>query len=154
MTVMEQAVEDRGGEDVVAEDRAPLRHDLVGGDQQAAAFVPAGDELEKEMRAASFKGQVAELVDLCGAPHKSTNATPAVMWSEEQPMAEYRAPAASRLHITGHLYSAASHSRIVASDRQAATAASSPSVGLALPRAARLASKSIAAYRWVVFGLA
>jgi len=56
-----QAVEDRRGEDVVAEDRAPLRHDLVGGDQQAAAFVPAGDELEKEMRAASFKGQVAEL---------------------------------------------------------------------------------------------
>src|ERR1700730_16791790 len=60
---MEQAVEDRGGEDVVTEDRAPLRHDLVRGDQQAAAFVPTGDELEKEMRAASFKGQVAKLVD-------------------------------------------------------------------------------------------
>jgi len=58
---MEQAIEDRGGEDVVAEDRTPLRDDLIGGDQQAAAFVPAGDELEKEMRAASFKGQVAEL---------------------------------------------------------------------------------------------
>ena len=63
MTVMEQAVEDRGGEDVVTEDRAPLRDDLVGGDQQTAAFVPAGDELEKEMGAASFKRQIAELVD-------------------------------------------------------------------------------------------
>jgi hypothetical protein len=69
---MEQAIEDRGGEDVVAEDRAPLRDDLIGGDQEAAAFVPASDELEKERRAASFKRQVAELVDLCGAPHKST----------------------------------------------------------------------------------
>jgi hypothetical protein len=32
-----------------------LGDDLVGRDQQAAAFVPPGDELEKEMRAASFK---------------------------------------------------------------------------------------------------
>ena len=49
---------------------------------------------------------------------------------------------------------AASQSRIVVSDRQAATAALSSSVGLALLRAARLVSKSIAAYRCVVFGLA
>ena len=60
---MEQAIEDRGGEDVVAEDGAPLRHDLVGSDQQAAAFVPPGDELKKEMRAAALEWQVAELVD-------------------------------------------------------------------------------------------
>src|SRR5947207_13153945 len=60
---MEQAIEDRGSEDVVAEDRAPLRDELVGGDEQAPAFVPAGDELEKEMRAVSFERQVAELVD-------------------------------------------------------------------------------------------
>src|SRR5579864_2700956 len=63
VAVMQQAIEDRGRQDVVAEDRAPLRHDLVGGDQQAAAFVPAGDELEKEMGAASLERQVAELVD-------------------------------------------------------------------------------------------
>ena len=60
---MQQAIEDRGGEDLVAEDGAPLRDDLVRGDQQAAAFVPAGDELEKEMGAAPFKGEIAELVD-------------------------------------------------------------------------------------------
>jgi hypothetical protein len=63
VTVMEQAIEDRGGEDVVAADRAPLRDDLVGGDRQAAAFISVGGELEKEMGAASFKRQVAELVD-------------------------------------------------------------------------------------------
>ena len=60
VTVMEEPIEDRGGEDVVAEDRTPLRDDLIGGDQQAAAIVPAGNELEKEVRAASFKRQVAE----------------------------------------------------------------------------------------------
>ena len=63
MTVMQQPVEDRRGEDVVAKDGAPLRDDLVRGDEQTAAFVPPGDELEKEMGAASFKRQVAELVD-------------------------------------------------------------------------------------------
>ena len=39
---MEQAIEDRRGEHVVAEDGAPLGHDLVGRDQQAAAFIPPG----------------------------------------------------------------------------------------------------------------
>ena len=61
---MQEPIEDRRGEDIVAEDRAPLRDDLIGGDQQATALVAAGDELEKEMDgAASFKRQVAELVE-------------------------------------------------------------------------------------------
>jgi hypothetical protein len=60
---MQQPIEDRRGEHVIAEDRAPLGHELIGRDQEAAAFVPTGDELEKEMRAASFKREVAELVD-------------------------------------------------------------------------------------------
>src|SRR3954465_3314462 len=60
---MEEAIEDRGGEHVIAEDRAPLGHELIGRDQQAAALVPPRDELEEEMRAASFKREVAELVD-------------------------------------------------------------------------------------------
>jgi hypothetical protein len=37
VTVMEQAVENRGRQDVVAEDGAPLRHDLIGGDDQPPA---------------------------------------------------------------------------------------------------------------------
>jgi hypothetical protein len=82
VAVMQQTIEDRGGEHVIAEDSAPLGHELIGRDQKAAALVPPRDELEEEMRAAPFKREVAELVDLCGAPHKSTNATPAVMWSE------------------------------------------------------------------------
>src|SRR5262245_51552778 len=60
---MEQAVEDRGGEDLVAEDGAPVRDDLVRGDEQAAPFVAARDELEKEMGAPTFKGQSTRAPD-------------------------------------------------------------------------------------------
>ena len=61
--VVQEAIEDRRGEHLVAEDGAPLRDDLVGRDEQAAALVATGDELEEEMRAAPLERQVAELVD-------------------------------------------------------------------------------------------
>jgi hypothetical protein len=60
---MQQPVENRGGQDLVAEDGAPLRHELIGGDQQAAAPIAAGDQLKEEVGAPPFKRQVAELVD-------------------------------------------------------------------------------------------
>ena len=61
--MVQEAVEDRRREHVVAEDGAPLRHDLVGRDEEAAALVAPRDELEEEMRGALLEGQVAELVD-------------------------------------------------------------------------------------------
>lgn len=39
VTVMEQAIEDRRGEDFVAKDGAPLCHKLIGRDQQTATLV-------------------------------------------------------------------------------------------------------------------
>src|SRR5258705_10140501 len=60
---MQEPVEDRGGQDLVAEDGAPLRHHLVGRNEQTAALVAARDELKEEMRAAAFEGQIAELID-------------------------------------------------------------------------------------------
>jgi hypothetical protein len=63
VTVMEQPVENRRGEDVVAEDGAPLPDELIGRDQQAGALVPTGDELKKEVGTASFEGQVPDLFD-------------------------------------------------------------------------------------------
>src|SRR5215470_5840773 len=63
VAVMKQAVENRGGEDVVAEDGAPLRDELIGRDQQAGAFVTTRDELEKQVGAAPLERQVPELVD-------------------------------------------------------------------------------------------
>ena len=45
------------------------------------AFVAIGDQIEEELPTGALEGDEPDLVDLCGAPHKSTNATPAVMWS-------------------------------------------------------------------------
>lgn len=63
MGVVQEAVEDRRRQHVVAEDRAPLRHDLVRGDQETAALVAPRDQLEEEMGGALLKRQVPELVD-------------------------------------------------------------------------------------------
>lgn len=49
VAVMQQAVENRGGEDLIAEDGAPLRDELIGGDEQAAALVAPSDQLKEEM---------------------------------------------------------------------------------------------------------
>src|SRR4029453_16025276 len=63
VAVMQQTIENGGREDLVPEDGAPLRHDLVRGDEQTPAFVPTRDQLEEQMRAAAFERQVPELVD-------------------------------------------------------------------------------------------
>ncbi len=42
--VVDEPVDHRGGDDVVAEDLSPGRERLVGCDDQAGAFVAAGDE--------------------------------------------------------------------------------------------------------------
>jgi len=60
---MQQPIEDRRSEDVIAEDLAPLTDKLVGGDEQAALLVAASDELEEEMRRSLLEGQIAELVE-------------------------------------------------------------------------------------------
>src|SRR5829696_5682374 len=46
VAVVQQSVEDGGGEHVVAEHAAPFGEALVGGDDHGAAFVSTGDELE------------------------------------------------------------------------------------------------------------
>ena len=60
---MQEPVEDGGGDHLVAEDLAPLRDHLIGGDEHAAALVATGDELEEEVGAAPLEGQVPELID-------------------------------------------------------------------------------------------
>src|SRR5712691_4845250 len=63
VAVVQEPVEDRRSENVVAEDLAPLPDELVGGDEKAALLVAASDELEEEMRRSLLEGQIAELVD-------------------------------------------------------------------------------------------
>ncbi len=56
---MEQAVEKRRGDDVVAEDLAPLLEAPVGGEDHGAAFVLCVDELEEQVGAALGQRQIA-----------------------------------------------------------------------------------------------
>src|SRR3954464_1303327 len=61
--VVDQAVDHGGGYDVVAEDLAPAPERLVGGDDQAGAFVAGGDELEEQVGGFGFERDVSDLVD-------------------------------------------------------------------------------------------
>jgi hypothetical protein len=57
VTVMQQAIED-GGQDLVAEDRTLLRDELIGSNQQTAALIAPGHELEEHVCAAPLEGSV------------------------------------------------------------------------------------------------
>src|SRR3954447_15888235 len=61
--VVDQAVDHGGGDDVVAEDLAPGAEGLVGGDDQACAFIAARDEHEHEVGGLRVKRDVADLID-------------------------------------------------------------------------------------------
>jgi hypothetical protein len=60
---MQQAVEDRCGNDGVPEDLPPLAEALVGGQHDGTPLVPARDELEEEVRAVLVNRDVPDLVD-------------------------------------------------------------------------------------------
>jgi hypothetical protein len=60
--VVDEAVDHRGGDDVVAEDLAPAAERLVGGDDHRGAFVAAGDEREHQVRGLRIERDVADFV--------------------------------------------------------------------------------------------
>ena len=60
---MDDAVDHRGGDGLVAEDAAPAGERQVAGQDQRGVFVAGGDELEEQVRGVLFEGQVADLVD-------------------------------------------------------------------------------------------
>ena len=61
--VVDEAVDHRRGDDVVAEDFAPAAERLVGRDDQRGALVAGADELEEQVRGFGFERDVADLVD-------------------------------------------------------------------------------------------
>jgi len=61
--VVDEPVDHGGGDDVVAEDLAPPPERLVGGDDQAGAFVAGGDELEEQVCRFGLEGDVPDLID-------------------------------------------------------------------------------------------
>jgi hypothetical protein len=77
--VVDEAVDHGCGDDVVAEHLAPPAELLVAGDDQRGSLVAGADELEEEVGGFGLEGEVADLVDLCGHPHRWTYADPATM---------------------------------------------------------------------------
>src|SRR6185436_14371476 len=63
VTVVQEAIEDRRGDDAVAEDLAPLAEALVRGQDDAAALVARRDEREEGGGRHAVIGPHAELVD-------------------------------------------------------------------------------------------
>jgi hypothetical protein len=62
--VVKQAVEDGGGEDLVArEDFRPVPHVLVRGQDDRALLVAGGDETEEEIRLVPVERPKAHLID-------------------------------------------------------------------------------------------
>jgi hypothetical protein len=59
VTVMQQTIEDGRGEDFFAEDGAPLRYQLIGGDEETAALVATCDQLKEQVRAAALERTVS-----------------------------------------------------------------------------------------------
>jgi hypothetical protein len=61
--VMQEPIEDSGGDDGVAEDFSPIADGPVGCDEDGALLIAAGDELEEEMRSVWVERQIAQFVD-------------------------------------------------------------------------------------------
>ena len=61
--MVDEPVDHRGGDDVVAEDLAPGAEGLVAGDDHRGAFVAVGDEAEHQVGGFGVERDVADLVD-------------------------------------------------------------------------------------------
>src|SRR3954464_11574340 len=61
--MVEEAIQQRGGDDGVAEHLTPFGKAAVGGEDHGAALVAGVDQLKEQVPAAGDDGQVADLVD-------------------------------------------------------------------------------------------
>jgi len=61
--MMQKPVEDRRGDDRVAEELLPIDEALVRGQDRRAFLVPVGDELEKQIRLPAVHRQIPGLID-------------------------------------------------------------------------------------------
>src|SRR5271166_479472 len=63
VAVVDEAVDERAGHDVIAQDLAPVIKALVAGEHRARRLVASAHELEKEHGPRPTDGQIADLVD-------------------------------------------------------------------------------------------
>ena len=76
-----EAVDQRGDAAGVGEDVGPFVEGEIGREDEGLLLVAPRDDLEEQVRGAGVVGEVADLVELCGAPHNSTHVKHLVMWS-------------------------------------------------------------------------
>jgi len=74
-----EAVHDRGAESWVGEGLGSAGEAVVAGDRDGVLFFAFGEDLEEQLGAAAVEFHVAEFIELCGYPHRSTYAEPATM---------------------------------------------------------------------------
>jgi len=79
--VVDHAVDERGSARRVGKDGGPLLEREVRGEDEALSLVAAADDLEEEIGISVVEGEIADLVDLCGAPHNSIHVECLLMWS-------------------------------------------------------------------------
>lgn len=63
VAVVQEPVEDRGGDHRIGEHGAPFSNAAVRRDQHGAGFVAPADQLEEQVRRVRFQRQVAEFID-------------------------------------------------------------------------------------------
>ena len=68
--VVDEAVDGRGGYDVVAEGLAPVGEREVGRHDHRPGLISRGDELEEQRRRRRVERQVAHFVELCRRRHR------------------------------------------------------------------------------------
>lgn len=61
--MVQQAVQDRGGNHGIAEHAAPFSNRAVRGDQDRSLLIAARDQLEEQVRGIGLEGQIAQLVN-------------------------------------------------------------------------------------------
>lgn len=61
--VMQDTVQDGGGDGDVGKDLVPLGEGFVGGKDGRRFFIPSGNQLEEQVCALDVHGEVADLVD-------------------------------------------------------------------------------------------
>ena len=62
LAVMQESVEDGGGDDGIAEEFLPVGEVLVGGNDGGASFIPVGDELEEEVCLLAGNREIPNLI--------------------------------------------------------------------------------------------
>lgn len=63
VAVVQESVEDGGGQDVVAEDGSPFGEVFVAGDDGGAFLVSSADQLEEHVGFVAVEPEVADFVD-------------------------------------------------------------------------------------------